>query len=124
MVTTSRLNRLAILTVSLISIAALFMTSQNQSCQQNEACQLFLSGPSLTTEIPASLAAPTLGDRYYFVSPYGQDAQAGTKTAPFQTINKAASVAKAGDVILIQAGVYYEHVRPLRSGEPNKYITY
>ena len=62
--------------------------------------------------------------RQYYVSTRGNDSNSGTKELPFQTINRAASVAKAGDLVLIQAGVYYEDVRPLYSGEPDKYITY
>ena len=73
---------------------------------------------------PASIATPAPGSRYYYVSTRGSDAHSGTKGLPFQTISKAASVAKAGDVVLIQAGVYYEDVRPVHSGEPEKYITY
>jgi parallel beta-helix repeat protein len=62
--------------------------------------------------------------QHYYVSTNGNDANPGTNTLPFQTINRAANVAKAGDVVLIQAGIYYEDVIPLQSGEPGKYITY
>ena len=62
--------------------------------------------------------------RQYYVSTSGSDSNSGTKELPFQTINKAAGVAKAGDLVLIHAGVYYEDVRPSYSGEPDKYITY
>ena len=48
----------------------------------------------------------------------------GTKALPFQTISKAADEAKPGDVVLIHAGIYYEDVKPLHSGKPDKYITY
>jgi parallel beta-helix repeat protein len=64
------------------------------------------------------------GNRYYYVSPQGNDSNPGTKESPFKTIQKAASAAYAGDVTLIQAGIYYEDVKPLRSGKPGKYITY
>lgn len=75
---------------------------------------------------PTVSPAPTAASagRYYYVSPNGDDANPGTKTLPMQTIGKAAGVAKAGDVVLIQAGIYYEYVTPLYSGEPDKYITY
>jgi len=75
---------------------------------------------------PTEMATPTSipAGRYYYVSTQGNDANSGTKELPFQTINKAASVTKAGDVVLIHAGVYYEDVKPLHSGEPDKYITY
>lgn len=67
---------------------------------------------------------PTPDTRKYYVSPLGNDANSGTKELPFQTIGKAALVAKAGDVVLIGAGIYYEDVKPFRSGEPDNYITY
>lgn len=73
---------------------------------------------------PVLIGTPASGSRYYYVSTHGSDANSGTKALPFQTISKAANVARAGEVVLIQAGVYYEDVRPLHSGEPDKYITY
>jgi parallel beta-helix repeat protein len=76
------------------------------------------------TSTPTLTASPTPGSQYYYVSLGGDDANAGTKALPFQTIGKAANVAQAGDVVLIQAGVYYEDVKPLNSGEPDNYITY
>jgi parallel beta-helix repeat protein len=74
------------------------------------------------TPTPTAIRVP--GNRYYYVSPGGDDSHAGTKAFPFRTINRAASAAQAGDVVLIQAGVYYEDVIPLHSGEPDQYITY
>jgi parallel beta-helix repeat protein len=73
---------------------------------------------------PTPTAIPVPEEQHYYVSPNGNDANPGTNTLPFQTINRAANVAKAGDVVLIQAGIYYEDVIPLQSGEPGKYITY
>jgi hypothetical protein len=74
--------------------------------------------------MPTPTAIPAPEGQHYYVSPNGNDANPGTKTLPFQTINRAANVAKAGDVVLIQAGIFYEDVIPLQSGEPGKYITY
>jgi parallel beta-helix repeat protein len=73
---------------------------------------------------PTPITTPAPGSRYYFVSTRGSDAHPGTKGLPFQTISKAANAGTAGDVILIQAGIYYEDVKPVHSGEPGKYITY
>lgn len=84
-----------------------------------------ISTPTITpvpvTPVPVT---PTPDTRHYYVSPHGNDANSGTQESPFQTIGKAALVAKAGDVVLIQAGIYYEDVKPSHSGEPNQYITY
>jgi len=76
------------------------------------------------TNTSTLIVSPALGSRYYYVSTHGNDANSGTKELPFQTIGKAANLAQAGDVVLIQPGVYYEDVKPLHSGEPDKYITY
>ena len=55
----------------------------------------------------------------------GSDENVGTEQAPFRTINKAAQVAKAGERVLIHAGVYREMVQPLNSGEgPDRMISY
>lgn len=44
----------------------------------------------------------------YFVSPDGDDAHSGSRGSPFRTIQKGASVAQAGDTVLVRAGVYLE----------------
>ncbi len=77
-----------------------------------------------TMSMPNLTALPSPGSRYYYVSTRGDDTNPGAETLPFRTIGKAANEAKAGDVVLIQGGIYYEDVKPLHSGEPGKYITY
>lgn len=52
----------------------------------------------------------------YFVKPSGDDANTGRKTSPFETINKAASLAIAGDTVIIHGGLYRERVDPLNGG--------
>ncbi|MGH7568623.1 MAG: choice-of-anchor Q domain-containing protein [Gemmatimonadales bacterium] len=42
----------------------------------------------------------------YYVAPTGNDANAGTATAPFSTIQKAADVVVPGDVVIVDNGVY------------------
>jgi len=54
----------------------------------------------------------------YHVSPSGNDAHAGTKEAPWRTIQKAAETMGPGDVVRIAAGVYRESVRTVRDGNP------
>jgi len=66
----------------------------------------------------ASLAAT------YYVSPKGADANPGTARQPFATIGKAAAVMQPGDTCLVRGGVYRETVRPARSGEPGRPITF
>jgi hypothetical protein len=58
----------------------------------------------------------------YHVAVTGDDSAAGTKEAPFATIQKATEVARAGDTILVRGGLYKGHVMLTRSGEPDKPI--
>lgn len=63
--------------------------------------------------------------RIYHVAKTGSDLGKGTEQDPFLTINKAASVAVAGDTIIVHEGVYREWVKPQNSGLSNKRrITY
>lgn len=80
--------------------------------------------PPVPTRTPTTIVAPASGSRYYHVSPEGRDINPGTQEAPFASIGKAAGQARAGDVVVIHAGVYFEDVKPARSGEADRYITY
>ena len=53
-----------------------------------------------------------------------QRLKSGTKEQPFLTINKAAYVAKPGDVITVHEGVYREWVSPKSGGTSAQRITY
>ena len=52
----------------------------------------------------------------YHVSVNGCDCAAGTKEAPFRTINRAAAVAAPGDTVQVHSGEYREWVDPKRGG--------
>lgn len=52
----------------------------------------------------------------YHVAKNGSDHAEGTKQNPFLTINKAASVATAGDTVIVHEGVYREWVKPKYAG--------
>jgi hypothetical protein len=52
----------------------------------------------------------------YVGGPNASDQNPGTATAPFATIQKAASVVVAGNVVRIRSGTYRETVEPLQSG--------
>lgn len=61
----------------------------------------------------------------YHVAKHGTDFGQGTKEEPFLTINKAASLAVAGDTVIVHEGVYREWVDPKFKGLSNKRrITY
>jgi hypothetical protein len=52
----------------------------------------------------------------FHVAPTGNDANRGTKSAPFRTIQRAAESTQPGDVITVHDGVYRERVNPPRGG--------
>jgi len=65
----------------------------------------------------------------YFVSQEAgaSDSNPGTKASPFRTVQKAASVAAAGDTVYVRAGVYRETITPQNSGtafDPIVYMPY
>ena len=61
----------------------------------------------------------------FHVAPNGNDANPGTQTAPFRTIQHAANLAQPGDVITVHEGVYRERISPPRGGESDtKRIVY
>ncbi|MDR2169584.1 MAG: DUF1565 domain-containing protein [Planctomycetaceae bacterium] len=61
----------------------------------------------------------------YHVSVKGNDSNIGSETSPLQTINKAAQIALAGDIITVHSGTYREWVNPPRGGTSNENrITY
>lgn len=61
----------------------------------------------------------------YHVAKNGSDQNPGTLNQPFLTINKAASVAMAGDTVIVHEGEYREWVKPKFKGLSDKRrITY
>lgn len=56
----------------------------------------------------------------YHVSTNGSDSGKGRLQDPFRTINKAASIAVAGDTITVHEGVYREWVNPIYKGLSDK----
>ncbi|MBI5819497.1 MAG: right-handed parallel beta-helix repeat-containing protein [Verrucomicrobia bacterium] len=60
----------------------------------------------------------------YCVDPKGDDANTGTESQPWKTLQKAADTLVAGDTVRIKAGTYHERVIPKNSGSAGKPITY
>jgi len=63
----------------------------------------------------------------YYVAPPasgGSDSNAGTLASPFATIQRAATLATAGDTVFIRAGTYRETITPTHSGTVAARITY
>jgi hypothetical protein len=70
-----------------------------------------------------SLAEPSL--RVLYVATNGDDGNAGTNpNAPLRTVQHAADLAQAGDLILIQPGIYRESVRVAEQGTANQPIVF
>jgi len=61
----------------------------------------------------------------FYVSTTGSDANPGTQTAPWRTVQHAADVARAGGTVYVRGGVYQELVTIKRSGNATQgYITF
>ena len=67
---------------------------------------------------------PFAGAAQYCVTPDGSDADPGTIEQPWKTLTMANRTVEPGDTVYVRGGVYREQLRPERSGEPGKYITY
>lgn len=52
----------------------------------------------------------------YHVATSGNDSNPGTAASPWKTIARANSTLRAGDTVLIHAGIYSEQIRPVNSG--------
>ena len=74
--------------------------------------------------ICVALPYATVQAAEYVVARSGDDAAAGSRTAPFRTIQQAASVMRAGDTCLVRAGDYFETVVPAASGTEGAPITF
>src|SRR5690242_657336 len=73
----------------------------------------------------ALVTSPLMAAATYYVAKTGSDSNAGTNiSAPFLTIQKAASVMLAGDTCYIRKGIYRETVTPVNSGTSAASITF
>ena len=72
-----------------------------------------------------SILSVAVSAKEYHVAKTGNDKNSGAEKSPFLTIQAAANVAQAGDVITVHAGVYRERIAPPRGGESDsKRIVY
>lgn len=73
----------------------------------------------LTASLLVLVALLTMGGvraNVYVVTPAGSDANPGTATRPFATIQKAADAARAGDKVVVKSGLYRQEVHLHNSG--------
>lgn len=87
---------------------------------------LFAGESSLLVPIaPAKVVSAKLAAAALFVDPKGSNDHDGrTEAKPVKTVQYAANLAQPGDTVYLRAGIYRESVRPRRSGEAGKPITY
>jgi alpha-L-arabinofuranosidase len=72
-----------------------------------------------------ALATLSLSAKEYHVAITGNDKNDGLQKSAFRTINHAAQIAVAGDIITVHAGTYREWVNPANGGESDaKRIVY
>ncbi|HYR90296.1 MAG TPA: right-handed parallel beta-helix repeat-containing protein [Terriglobia bacterium] len=69
-------------------------------------------------------AAPTAGTVYYVNVATGNDANGGTSTAPWRTIQKAANTLRPGETVTVSGGTYNERVLVSISGTSGNLITF
>jgi hypothetical protein len=60
----------------------------------------------------------------YYVATNGSDSASGSQSAPWKTIQKAATVARAGDTVYVRGGTYNEKVVVQNSGSAGNFITF
>ena len=81
----------------------------------------------MVSAVLALLAGGTgqvLAANFYVGGDGASDRNPGTAAQPFATIQKAAGVAAAGDVVNIRPGIYRETVVPANSGAPGQPVTF
>jgi len=71
-----------------------------------------------------SFASFSIQANTFYVTTNGNDANAGTETQPWRTIQKAANTLIAGDTVFVKGGVYNERVIVENSGLVNNYIVF
>jgi hypothetical protein len=75
-----------------------------------------VADPASSATATITLLAQAATGTTYYVAKTGSDSNPGTQASPFLTIQHGASVAGAGDTVLVGAGVYNELVAPPNSG--------
>lgn len=109
------------------SDATALATAASFSTSGPYTLQLTVSGGGVsasgTTIITVSPATTTSGPVYY-VSTTGNDANAGSVSAPWLTIQKAANTVAAGATVNVSAGTYNERIKVTRSGASGSPITF
>jgi hypothetical protein len=83
-----------------------------------------ITGMKVTTLLVTFLGAIPLQAGTYHVAPSGNDNDSGSEAQQFLTLQKAATVARAGDTVLARTGVYKGNVQLRFSGQPDKPVVF
>ncbi|PVE21821.1 hypothetical protein DC522_24485 [Microvirga sp. KLBC 81] len=85
-------------------------------------CTVHILPCALLTSVSLVLSSARALSETYFVDPSGTVAAQGTRSDPFQSIQKALERAMPGDTIELAPGRYFQDFRTLRNGRPGKPI--
>ena len=85
--------------------------------------RVFAAAVSVVLALGGPYMAPACAETFH-VSPQGDDAAAGTATAPFRTVQRGADASQPGDTVLVAPGIYRERVAPPRGGADGKPIVF
>jgi hypothetical protein len=91
--------------IKFLSLCALFVAITLSSCSNQESMEEVTADASVTTKTKSS-NSQRAALRTLYVSTTGLDTSSGSSDQPFKTINKAAQVAIAGDLIIVRQGTY------------------
>jgi hypothetical protein len=81
--------------------------------------------PGVSATATITLVSQAEPGSIFYVATTGADSNPGTIDAPFRTIGHAATLAVAGDTVLVRGGVYKELLTPPHSGSAaHGYITF
>lgn len=78
----------------------------------------------LALAVSATAWEPALTAATFYVSATGSDANSGSQTAPWRTVQKAANTVAAGDTVLVGEGTYPEWVATKTGGTAGNPITF
>ena len=85
---------------------------------------LFFIGFLVINALLIGAISCAMGNEYYVGGAGASDANPGTRSQPFASLQKASEVAVAADIIRIRGGIYRETVVPAHSGAPGQPIIF
>jgi hypothetical protein len=91
------------------SSASVTVTTSTVSASTSVTLTATYNGISVTATLtvnPPPTGAPQSGGVTYYVSTTGSDANPGTTTQPFRTIQRAADLVNPGDTVIVDDGIY------------------